>query len=202
MLNTNRNVNEETNTRYYIMDESSQFVHADSIKKIGEEYTYTSYPRPERAYPSMDAAQKALDNLKLHNKCGNLNHVFTIKSEPITKPTCFVIKDQNNRFVDANCIFLLPNDDSKQLEWWLTSFSTEINSILRYPTKEYAQIVLEKLNKLKDIAGFTDAKFHIEEFTKCSNTPAKMSIQTILVPKGKKMAHRQLYRETVREFIY
>lgn len=187
--------------RWFIVDENCQHVHADSIKRISKyEYTYSCYPKMERSYNNQESAELALLKLESDNYRAKMSHHFKVKSMLVSEPISFVIKDNNGRFCDNQSIFILADDD-KQLKWWYKSFSTEINSIFRYPTFEYAESVLNNLNRLKEVAGFNDIEFHIEEFTRESTIAADMTVVKIPVPKGLKGAHRKLYREIVKQYM-
>ncbi|QNU65903.1 hypothetical protein EHE19_013525 [Ruminiclostridium herbifermentans] len=109
----------------------------------------------ERSYNSQERAELALLKLESDNYRAKMSHHIKVKSMLVPEKKCYVIKNQFGRFVDSNSIFILADDD-KQLKWWYTSFSTEINSIFRYPTMEYAESVLNNLNRLKVIAGLSD----------------------------------------------
>ena len=66
---------------YTIKDEKGNFVHGNSIKKIGKEFYYSPYASLKDGcvvYNNKIRVEKALDTLEIHNRAGKLGHKFII----------------------------------------------------------------------------------------------------------------------------
>lgn len=66
---------------YTIKDEKGNYVHGDSIKKIGKEYYYLPYISLKDGcivYNNKIRVEKALNTLEIHNRLGKLGHKFII----------------------------------------------------------------------------------------------------------------------------
>jgi hypothetical protein len=186
-----------SNTRHFIIDEEGKYVSDTACKKVSKtEYTYVNYELPNVSYPSQATAKLAL--LKLEKACyfAKMPYHFTIKSEEVLEPRGFVIKDQDNKFVDSSSIFILDN------EWNYWAYTTEHTSgLLRYYSKERAERIMEGLNQLKQFAGFSGIEFHVEELISENLDPAEDVIVKIPMAKGTKTKSLKFRNQVLRQYM-
>ena len=138
------NVYEEVNVTnsWVIVDEKGKYVHANSIKKISKDnYIYTSYARPERAYTSMEAVEIALFNLKLHNEKGNLGHSFEIEQINLNQPNLdyLILDTATGHYITETSV----KDTEEGVK--LLTYTGRTSGLGYYSTKERAEQAIHKI---------------------------------------------------------
>lgn len=193
-------LSEEVKGRYYITDENQMHVHCDSIRKVSQnEYTYVSYPQMERSYADYKNAHEALYNLKKLNDAANMNHKFTMNYEELQPKPSYVIIDQYGNFVDARSIAIYKMDDGLD-HWYYRSHSYfPCGAVFAYNSAELAESILNKLNKVNELAKFPIQFTVIDKRLIGEGQEGNDTIMIRDIEQGKKTLHKRLYREIYRQ---